>query len=251
MSSLADLNLNRYLYKGDDNVPPDSSLMFGSNNNTTNYGANGGDETIVPPASSIAPGTLISSTVIQTSPSDDRIELNSSNGLPGDTLYVYNDGVVVLTIDKDGISSIAPANFDVVNITTANITTANITTENVTTSNITTANVDTLNVAVEFNYNGIAQPVMYTGFVNGVTGAISNGPVGWTGAKSFSPGGYTITHNLGLAAPYFRVFVTSNTTVGEAIVYQVNGNAIEIEWYDTAGATDDTDFTFLALQYLP
>ena len=241
MASLAELNLNRYLYKGDDNVPPDSSLMFSSNINTTNLGANGGDESIIPPASAIAPGTVISSAVIQTSPSDDRIELNSSNGLPNDTLYAYRDGQVILTINRDGISTIIPANFVDINVTTANITTANI----------ITANVDTLNVAVAFNYNGIAQPVMYTGFVDGVTGAISNGPVGWVGSKSFSPGGYTITHNLGLAAPYFRVFVTSNTTVGEAIVYQVNGNAIEIEWYDTAGATDDTSFTFLALQYLP
>lgn len=187
--NLTELGLNRFLYKDISNQGADNSLF---SSNVSQSSGNTGSGSSNAPATSIAPGTII-----QTSPSQNRVEMN-----PDDTLRAYNNGQVVVQIDRNGISTF-----------------------------------------------GQPQPGIYTGNVS-AAGTISNGPPGWTCAFIAPSGTYTITHNLGLASPYFRVFVEPrNSSFMITSVTQVNGNSFDVICRDDAGGVTGGDFTFQALRF--
>ncbi|MES2408801.1 MAG: hypothetical protein V4509_00690 [Patescibacteria group bacterium] len=219
MSTLLDLNLNRYLYKGSQPPNPDTSLQA-QNNNTTNYGA--GDPATPGAANQlangVAPGTVITSVILQSSPSQDRIEID-----PDDVMRVYNNNVVILTIDKNGINGSGAA--------------------------FISETVGTLNVTTKFNYFGIPQPVLYTGFVNGGTGAITSGPVGWTGVRN-SIGNYTITHTIA-GSPVLKLHVNPDTGTVIMNAFNSSTTAFSVIALDDAGSFVDVNFNFLALLDLP
>lgn len=215
---LTDLQLNRYLYKDLGGDIPDSSLMA-YNVNTTDLGGGVSGAGGTPPANSVASGTIISSVILQSSPSSFRVEIDTD-----DVLRAYNNNVVILTIDRNGLNGSGAV--------------------------LTTVNAGTLNVLTKFNYIGIPQPVLYSGNVNSATGVITFGPTGWTGART-GVGAYTITHGLGLSAPFLKVFGAQGSIgVIEPVVNQSN-NFFTMNWYDTTGNPIDVNFTFLALRDLP
>jgi len=89
----SDLKLDRYLYRK--NNTTSAYDQFGDDKLTNAIEANTNR-----PATAVAPGTVIQSTIFQSSGSNDRVEI-----LPNDTFVVYRDGVPVVLIDQDGIST--------------------------------------------------------------------------------------------------------------------------------------------------
>lgn len=89
----SDLKLDRYLYRKANTTS--AYEQFGDDKLTNAIEANTNR-----PATAVAPGTVIQSTIFQSSGSNDRVEI-----LPNDTLTVYRDGVPVVLIDQDGIST--------------------------------------------------------------------------------------------------------------------------------------------------
>lgn len=196
---IEELGLNRFLYKTANGIGSDSSLFSPGSSGAD--GAGGG----LGPATSVASGTIITSCILQSSPSDNRIEIN-----PDDTFRAYRNRQVVVQIDRNGIT-LAGASF--------------------------------------FNYEGQDQPVMYTGNVN-AAGTLTDGPSGWTSSFIFL-GFYRIVHNLGLAAPYMKVVVTTQN--GYRLIADVvsNTNYFDVSFIDDGGVTQQGDFTFFAARYLP
>jgi len=201
--NLQDLNLNRYLYK-ETSSETSSNIADSSNNYSDFSGGNGG----VP-----EPGSIITSVILQSSPSDNRIEIN-----PDDTLKAYNGGEVVLIIDKDGIivnnativySNINEADIGVANIEKANIDKANITDGNIDTLIATDITTDTLDVTTTFIYAGYQQPQVFGGEVDS-GGSFVNGPPGWIVSKTFT-GTYFVIHALANTAVNYQVVVTAAT----------------------------------------
>lgn len=217
--NLGDLNLNRFLYRDVQSGSPDSSLTS-VNNVVNNTGAGGS----VP-----SPGSIITSVILQSSPSDDRIEIN-----PDDTLKAYNNGNVVVLIDKDGIFA-DNAEFDNVIIDNVTITTETVDTADITTANIETANVETLNVSVEFNYLGISQPVVYSGVVS-IAGVGSPLPAGWS-VSLVTTGTYRITHNLDAGGPTTSnvfFFVAPITGWFRPRIIYPDANYVDVMWQQTS-----------------
>jgi len=186
--NLQDLNLNRYLYK-ETSSETSSNIADSSNNYADFSGGNGG----VP-----EPGSIITSVILQSSPSDNRIEIN-----PDDTLKAYNGGEVILVIDKNGIV-VNNANIIYSNIDTADIGTANIT-NLVATDTITKA----LNVITSFTYAGYQQPQVFGGEVTS-GGSFVHGPPGWSVTKTFT-GTYFVIHALANATADYMVVATAAT----------------------------------------
>lgn len=89
----SDLKLDRYLYRKANTTS--AYEQFGDDKLTNAIEAN-----INRPATAVAPGTVIQSTIFQSSGSNDRVEI-----LPNDTLVVYRDGTPVVLIDQNGIST--------------------------------------------------------------------------------------------------------------------------------------------------
>jgi len=89
----SDLKLDRYLYRKSNTTS--AYEQFDDDKLTNAIEANTNR-----PATAVAPGTVIQSTIFQSSGSNDRVEI-----LPNDTLVVYRDGVPVVLIDQDGIST--------------------------------------------------------------------------------------------------------------------------------------------------
>lgn len=91
--TLEDKNFDRYLYKR--STTSSAFEQFGDDK-LTNEIANSANK----PATAVAPGTVIQSTIIQSSGSNDRVEID-----PSDQLIVYRNGVPVVIIDQDGIAT--------------------------------------------------------------------------------------------------------------------------------------------------
>ncbi len=181
MPSLNDLSLNRFIKRDNRNIDPTdagSSMFADINNNQGNastVGNAGGNSSSSTSGqtNSVVPGSIIQSVTLQSSGSDDRIEIN-----PDDQLLAYNDGDVVVRINKDGIDA------------------TNIVVEN-------------LDVTDEFTYAGAKQPQVFGGSIDGATGAALFLPTGWTSVRN-SVGNYTITHNL--ASPVWYTVVATPIT---------------------------------------
>ncbi len=89
----SDLKFDRFLYRKSNTTS--AYEQFGDDKLTNAIEANTNR-----PATAIAPGTVIQSTIIQSSGSNDRVEIT-----PNDQLVVYRNGVPVVVIDQDGMST--------------------------------------------------------------------------------------------------------------------------------------------------
>lgn len=210
---LTTLGLNRFLYKDTQAITADSSLTALNNSNGSSDGSSGSTGTSSDSqARYIAPGTII-----QTSPSNNRVEMN-----PDDSLKAYNNSVAVVTIDKNGISVQGPGF-------------------------ISNADIQTLNVTSTFTYDGIPQPIMYVGQVTAAGAFFGPNPglAGWT-VTHVSTGNYRITHNLGLASPWLYVVATPWIPPAVSTVLQLNGNFFVVSIVDDTGTNVDAAFTFHA-----
>lgn len=127
--NLTELGLNRFLYKSSTQNTADSSLLSSSSSSGDNFSATS-------LANGIASGTIVTSCILQSSPSDNRIQIS-----PDDTLRAYNNGQVILQIDRNGLA-LAGDQY--------------------------------------FVFDGVKQPITYTGYMS-TGGVLSNGPVGWSG----------------------------------------------------------------------
>jgi hypothetical protein len=200
MPNLSDLGYNRFIQRDNrnlDNTDTGSSMFADINNTQGNQNTVGG----VPPsqgapaANGIQPGSQpIQSTIIQSSPSDNRIEIN-----PNDTFKAYNAGQVVVLIDKNGITAASTGT-------------------------------DTLNVSNTFNYQGEPQPVHYIGTVD-ITGAGTDLPTGWT-STLFGTGTYIITHNLNTVD--YKITCSPVTGHYRMKVAAINLNSVIIDWQESA-----------------
>jgi len=90
---ITDLKFDRFLYRKTNTTS--AYDQFGDDKLTNAIEANTNR-----PATAVAPGTIIQSTIIQSSGSNDRVEIT-----PNDQLVVYRDGIPVVVIDQDGIST--------------------------------------------------------------------------------------------------------------------------------------------------
>lgn len=153
---LKDLLLNRFLYRDNGNVDPsqaDSSAYI----NTGPVSSDSGSTTVLPGS------PPIQSVLLQSSGGPDRVEIN-----PSDNFFAYNNNLVVVQINKDGITA--------------------------TNSNVLNENVSNLNVTTLFTYDGIPQPVVFVGEVNS-DGTPALLPVGWS-SSVFGVGTYIIDHTM-------------------------------------------------------
>lgn len=206
MPSLSDNGFNRYIYRDTSNYDTsDVSTsayqdIAGSQNSNANPGG-GSTGNSTTPSNGLQPGSQpVQGVLLQTSGSDYRVELN-----PDDHLYAYNDGDVVVTIGKDGI--------DADNIVARDHTT------------------DNLNVMDLFTYDGINQPVVFSGEVLGSSGTFVTAPAGWTIVKN-GTGDYTITHNLNTDPTYLICSPRSGH-----FRYQIDAitaNYVRVTWEETS-----------------
>lgn len=90
---ITDLKFDRFLYRKANTTS--AYDQFGDDKLTNAIEANTNR-----PATAVAPGTVIQSTIIQSSGSNDRVEIT-----PNDQLVVYRDGVPVVIIDQDGMAT--------------------------------------------------------------------------------------------------------------------------------------------------
>jgi hypothetical protein len=218
MASLSDLGLNRYLQKDDSGLDTNnvessiSTDIANSQGGATGLaGAGSGQSNGIEPGSNPVQGTLL-----QSSGSNDRVEIN-----PDDSFYAYNNGNVVVTIDRTGIDT-TNINADVGNITEVN-------SEDIVTNNLgaTTAIIlGNMAIGGALVYQGALMPAVYNGEVN-AGGTFAFGPPGWSVSKS--GGTYTVTHNLGkdpcyvVCSPrngHFRYRITSITANSFAVSWQ-------------------------------
>jgi hypothetical protein len=213
MASLGDLGLNRYLYK--DTSGTDSSEQASSTNGSD--GSNGSSGGGGGPATSIAAGSIIQSCLIQSSPGDDRVEIDPKD----DSFKAYRNGEVVVQIDRDGIFA------EVVDVDVENLDVQN------------------------FFMRGEPQPQLFYGNVasNGVGFLL---PGGWTSGTT-GTGQYTITHGLGNGdngSCAIQLTPITGATVFLSIVAQ-NANDFTLEARNAAGTLTNAGFTFAFFRTLP
>lgn len=195
---LPDLNLNGFLYKATTNTSPYGGLGDEKLNNTIEQAANR-------PATAVAPGTVITSTIFQSSGSNKRIEI-----LPNDTLIAYRNGTPILIIDRDGLATALP-------IETAGIK----------------------------NNGFDQPTLIGAGFVNSSgtpSGTIF--PAGWTSTK-LSNGRYQITHNLNTLDYLVLTTPLAATTREFSIESQGLNSFITRFYNNATSALTDTDHYFM------
>lgn len=262
MAQLQELGLNRMLYKDPNTNGIDYSLigtgqginlsdidqsLFLSQQNTTNLGADGGggiggsatdssSGSGAGGAAQVLTGTVITSCVLQSSNSENRIEIASSFNLNGtnfqdEALVAYNAGAIGVLIDGAGIFAIA-IRAEVLKI----LQTIQI---------LSGASLDVLSGAF-FNYQGRQQPVIYYGRVkyDGV-GAIL--PTGWI-ITHLGVGQYRITHNLGILVYTINITDLSEPGGPASIITWstefVNNNSFDAISFDASGNPTDSSFFF-------
>jgi len=164
MPSLSDNGFNRYIYRDTSDFNTSDVNTSASQDIAGSQSSNANPWTSVP-ADGLNPGSQpVQGVLLQTSGSDNRVELN-----PDDHLYAYNDGDVVVEIGKDGIDA-----------------------DNAV---FTNTEIDELVVNNHFTYGGVPQPIIYTGVIN-ADGTSTDLPAGWT-SSLFGVGVYIITHTGG------------------------------------------------------
>lgn len=204
MADLSELLLNRFLFRDNSPLNQNNVLSTQYNNPGPASSGGGGDEgdgTV--PAENVAPGTVIQSCIIQSSGSDDRIEIN-----PDDTFRAYSNGSVVVKIDSNGI--------DAEVIVVADLTAL-------------TADINELTVNDEITYQGVIQPIIYGGIVSFV-GAFVFAPPGWTVVRN-ALGDYTITHNM--AVPLTEDYTINASPINGHFRCRIpfrSANAFQVTW---------------------
>lgn len=95
---------------------------------------------------------------------------------------------------------------------------------------------------------GLEAMGIYTGTVS-QAGALSNGPAGWSVSGPTSSV-FTVTHNLGLTANSYHVFIQiDGTASGYGIIETRGANSFTVETTDLATPTvGDRAFTFLLIK---
>jgi len=196
--NLNELQLNRYLYKDYDTTNRDTQgqIVTQSNGSTAGGSTSGTGTPSTAPATSVAPGSVIISCLLQSSGSNQRIEIN-----PDDNFYAYRNGTVVVVINRDGVEA------------------------------------DNLAADTAFIYQGIPQPVVFDGEINGITNAWITQPAGWSAVKN-GVGDYTITHSLN--NPKTFVFFAPRNGHFRCKLNTVGVNSFNVTWqqsdYNGAGA---------------
>lgn len=215
--NLSEIGLNRFLYKDGSLIDKSNAAssmdkdIGGANVSTTT--GNGTSEGVEPG------GNPIQNTLLQSSGSADRVEIN-----PNDEFLAYNNEEVVVRINKDGIWAV---NGEIENLTSEN------------------AEIEDLKVNNTFTYQGVVQPVMYCGEVQGNGVGVSL-PAGWT-VTTFAVNGstpdpaypaytvngqyYIITHNLN-TDPYF-VNITPRSGHNRGRVAHISTNFFVVSFQET------------------
>lgn len=170
-------------------------------------------------AQTVGPGGIVTSVVIRSSDSANRVEIDTD-----DVLRVYNNNIEVVHIDKNGISAEFILATDEIAATT------------VRTNNFIYGLDD------PFFPDGNLQPISYVGNVSS-TGTGLNLPPAWTSAR-IALGIYEITHTLGLAAPYLYTIANSQITPLVVNCDNVDGDSFLVYCTDLAGNAADTNFNF-------
>jgi len=231
MSTLEELNLNRNLVKGEG-----SSLDAISKSLNINIPNDSSGED----APQVLTGTVITSCIVQSSGSPDRVELSpyitSETGLTGisrqDSLTAYNNNVAVVLINKDGIYA-NKAGFGI-------------------------ATIQDFNAVNYFSYRGIQQPQIFSAFVTS-TGSGLMLPTGWTASRT-ALGDYLITHNLNTILYTVQLTTSSLGTALSISVSVIDPNFFRVSItknnFDGLGAWTgigdvDSDFTFALFNNLP
>lgn len=202
---LLQLGLNRYLYR--DNTELDTTNALASaykDIGSEQGGATGGSGATATgggssqPANSVAAGSVIQSSLLQSSPGDNRVEIN-----PSDNFFAYRDGGIVVRINRNGIFSdeIIARNLEVID---------------------------------DFIYRGIKMPRVFAGVVaSDGTGVIL--PTGWTSVQN-GTGDYTITHNLGSGS--YVVVASPITGHFRCQIAVQTANTFQITWQQTNYGSD-------------
>jgi hypothetical protein len=193
MSILSDKNFDRFLYRR--STTTSAYEQFGDDKLS-----NAVLEAASRPATAVAPGTVIQSTIFQSSGSNDRVEIT-----PNDQLVVYRDGVPVVIIDQDGMS------------TTRTI--------------VNKGFAQPVIIGAGFvNANGTVSPTVF--------------PVGWT-CTLLSTGRYEITHNLNSGDYCVLATPVAGTTREFSIEAQTINTFITRFYDNTSASLIDTDHSFL------
>lgn len=261
--NLDELRLNRFLYRDSENQG-DGSLAYAAAANASDFSGSGSGGGIP------EPGSIITSVILQSSPSDNRIEIN-----PDDTLRAYNEGEVILTIDKDGlrVTNSIIENAEMVNATIEDAQIEVLYAE--------VAAIEFLGVIDYFEYGGIQQPQVFSGTINGSSGDFigltpksPNSPFSWAGLR-VSQGIYLIAHYLNNtnydvvvspATGHFRgrvyskiagsFLVSFQQTVYGSQSFAVSGGAggsVTVSGIRVSPFEEpvDTDFNFVLVNHLP
>lgn len=219
---LADLNLNRFLYKDNSNASTDNVLSSLSAQ-IQNYQS--GISNIASPsapqvqATGVAPNTVLPSSFFQSSPSSFRIEIS-----PVDNSFRALDNynrVIVLIDPTVGIV----AQYEQVQL----------------------SNIKVLSISDYIAYRDTIFPMAFIGNVNGTSGSVVllNATSSWAGTKN-STGDYTVTHNFG-NTDYDVSFTPtpSGSTTGVTIqMYNISANSFSVLFLDVTDSPKDSDFRF-------
>jgi len=227
--------LNRRIYKS---RPNDVILGTADTFNYTNQTAQGagasqtgqGGSQASQPAIAVAPGTIITSAIWQTSNSNDRIQLTPDdtmtsfrNGqvqiqLDSRGLYAYNNNDIVATYDRDGLATYDGSGnvMGLLDGTSFTVYTAGGVPKVV----ISPAGIE---------YENFLQPMLSWGEINGSLGIWTLSP-GYTLTKN-SVGNYTVTHNWGTTTYIAMLTPVSGHFRGR--VFNKTANSFDISWQET------------------
>lgn len=216
--NLTDLKLNRFLYRDNSLLPATdvlSSLFTQTQNDQGSVG--GGVSVSAPqvPANALAPGTVVSAVLIQTSGGTYRVELNPKNN----ALIAYDShGAQTVYIDPTGIY--ADKLFVKAEL-------------------VEDLGVDNLVVNDLFVFKGQIQPVQFYAEANGFAGTFLSAPSGWSIVRN-GVGDYTITHNLNTVTYY--AFFTSEGFTAIFQMFPSSSTDFTVTAVDDTGAPVDTFF---------
>jgi len=240
----SELNLNRFGFKSEpDPVDAGSTEMSDSVGSSVSPSVSESGSPDAPGAKEVITGTLVTKCIVQTSNSADRVELSSFFTLNGDTikddsLVAYNNGEVIVVIDKDGIELYAPTIPSGIPLLQVF---GDATIDNLIATDIQVSNI--------FEYQSENQPQTFYGRIDS-DGSILYLPfTGWTVSHTPASGVYTITHNFGDTNYSVNIseFYAGGGATGLAslVVTNLIANSFDVEIWDIATiAPQDVPFSF-------
>ena len=217
---LRELFLNRFLFR--DNAGISDASPLGSDVGGGGSGGGGSSS----PANSVAPGTVIQSALIQSSGSDDRIEIN-----PDDTFRAYTDGEITTQIDRNGIFA---TNASVVDSVIINLEVDDISMFDPVSGFENVSIMNTGRVALF----GEIQPVLFDGVVIGSLG-LAIIPAGWTLIKN-GTGDYTINYDTTNWPPFVTPYNVTCSPGSGHFRYQIYAQSItgfSVSWQESTYGT--------------